>query len=243
MSLPPTMGAGVPLYVHPATDAPDWATVALPDSPIHWVILNQDSGPGATEDEVLYDAARAVQDSGTRVLGYIPLDYGDRDDFFNNADAETYVTRGITSAFLDECPADAAHVQSTALTILRQRQKGMEYVVINPGQVTDRRYCDIADQVVVFEGDLETYRDAEFPAWTREYPPERFAHLLHGVSTAEEAEEVVALARRRGCHTVFVHSTNFIPLTNTWDGLPDYWQSFTKTLGRYKSRPAAHWQG
>lgn len=238
MSLPPTMGAGVPLYIHPATDAPAWANVAIPGSPVHWVILNQASGPGTTEDEVLYDAARAVRDAGTPVLGYIPLTYGTRDDFFNNADADTYVARGITKVFLDECPADAAHVQSTALTILRQRQRGMTYVVINPGQVTHRRYADIADQVVLFEGDLATYRTTVFPDWVREYPPERFAHMLHGVTTAEQAAEVVSLARRRGCHTLFVHSTPFVSQTNTWDGLPSYWAAFTRLLAAVPSRPA-----
>ncbi|MFD3516340.1 spherulation-specific family 4 protein [Streptomyces sp. NPDC058657] len=242
MSLPPTMGAGVPLYIHPATDSAAWANVAIPDSPVHWVILNQNSGPGETEDAVLYDAARAVRDAGTPVLGYIPLDYGERDDYFNNLEAESYVTRGITKVFLDECPSDAAHVQSTALTILRQRQRGMTYVVINPGQITDRRYLGIADQVVTFEGDLATYRTAVFPDWVREYPPERFAHMLHGVETAEQAAEAVGLARRRNCHTVFVHSTPFVPQTNTWDGLPSYWQAFTRALGNVPSRPAPGWQ-
>ncbi|MFB7649417.1 spherulation-specific family 4 protein [Streptomyces sp. NPDC056084] len=224
------LGAGIPMYGHPGTVAPAWAALALPDVPVHWVILNQASGPGETEDPVLYDAARAVRDAGTPVLGYITLQGGSRDDFFNNADADLYVARGFTGAFLDECPADSGHLQSVAMTVLRQRAKGMRKVVLNPGVIPAQGYCDIADQVIVFEGDLPTYRRATFPDWMRSYPATRFAHLVHGVRTAGDAAEVLRLARRRWCSTVYAHSTIYTPTTNTWDALPAYWPTFSRTL-------------
>lgn len=242
MTLPPTMGAGVPMYVHPAIASAGWAALTVEDAPIHWVILNQQSGPGQTEDTALYNAAREVRDAGARVLGYITLNYGTRDDFFNNQDADTYATRGFDASFLDECPADPEHLQAVALTVLRQQEHGMHYVVLNPGTVPDRGYMDIADQVVTFEGDLTAYRAATFPAWIADYPPEKFAHLIHGVTTADEARECVRLARARGCHTLFCHSTPYVPATNTWDGLPSYWSSFTKALAAYPSRPAPGWR-
>lgn len=241
MSLPPTMGAGVPMYVHPALAAAGWAALTIEGAPVHWVILNQNSGPGDPEDAVLGDAAREVRDAGIRVLGYIPLDYGARDDFFNNADADTYGTRGFTASFLDECPSDEAHLQATALTVLRQQEHGMNYVVINPGQVPARGYADIADQVVVFENDLPTWRATAFPEWMRDYPPERFAALIHGVATAEDAVDCVRLARQRGIHTVFCTATAYVPLTNTWDGLPAYWPALSRALAKIPSRPAPGW--
>ncbi|MER5888183.1 spherulation-specific family 4 protein [Streptomyces sp. NPDC001941] len=226
----PPAAAGVPMYGHPGVAAPAWAALALADAPLRWVVLNQADGPGEHEDPVLYMAARAVRDAGTRVLGYITLDGGAREDFHTNAEAEAYAARGITGAFLDECPATGELLQATALTVLHQRAKGMRYVVLNPGVVPARGYCDIADQVVVFEGDLEAYRRAVFPSWTRDYPPSRFAHLVHGVRTADEAAEVVRLAGARGCSTVYAHSTRHTPATNTWDGLPPYWPEFTRML-------------
>lgn len=229
-----TMGAGIPMYAHPNTDSGDWATLSVDHAPVDWIVLNQDNGPGASEDVDLYNAAREIRDIGTRVLGYIPLNYGARDDFFNNADAETYSTRGIKSSFLDQCPADAPNFADTALTILRQRQKGMEFVVINPGVVPVREYCDIADQVVTFEGDPAMYRAATFPSWTREYPADRFVHLLHGVTDADVCAEMITLARNRNCNTVFCHSTIYDPETNTWDGLPSYWAQQARLL---RSRP------
>lgn len=242
MPLPPTMGAGIPLYAHPATKASAWAAITIAGAPVHWIVLNQDNGPGATEDAVLYDAAREVRDAGIRVLGYVPLNYGERDDFFNNADADTYEARGFSSSFLDQCPADTGHLEAVALTVLRQQEHGMDYVVLNPGVVPARGYCDIADQVVVFEGDLAAYRAATFPEWMSEYPPERFAHLVHGVGHPDEAEECVRLARQRGCHTIFTHSTVYDPETNTWDGLPAYWSELSRALSSRPSRPAPGWK-
>lgn len=242
MTLPPTMGAGVPIYTHPALAPAGWAALTVQDTPVHWFVLNQSTGPGEEEDTVLYNAARAIRDAGTRVLGYITLQYGERDDYFNNQDADTYADRGFAASLLDECPSDAARLEATAMTVLRQKEHGMGYVVLNPGTVPDRGYMDIADQVVTFEGDLSTYRTVTFPAWTADYPPEKYAHLIHGVTTADEARECVRLARSRGCHTVFCHSTPYAPATNPWDGLPSYWASFTKALAAYPSRPAPGWR-
>ncbi|MGW5529390.1 spherulation-specific family 4 protein [Streptomyces xanthochromogenes] len=241
MTLPPTMGAGVPMYVHPAVAASGWAALTIAGAPVHWVILNQDTGPGDPEDDVLGDAARETRDAGIRVLGYITLSYSSRDDFFNNQDADTWHTRGFTGSFLDECPSDQAHLEAVALTVIRQREHGMDFVVLNPGVVPVRGYADIADQIVVFEQDLEAWRGATFPDWMREYPPERFAALIHGVTTADEAADCVRLARQRGIHTVFCHSTTYVPQTNTWDGLPSYWQDLSRDLAAYPSRPAPGW--
>jgi hypothetical protein len=242
MTLPATMGAGVPMYVHPATAAAGWAALTIEGAPVHWVILNQNSGPGDPEDAVLGDAARETRDAGIRILGYIPLNYGARDDFFNNADADTWLARGFHGSFLDQCPSDQAHLEAVALTVLRQQEHGMDYVVLNPGVVPAPGYADIADQVVVFEQDLTAWRAASFPDWMRDYPPERFAALIHGVTTAADAAECVRLARQRGIHTVFCHSTVYDPQSNTWDGLPAYWSSLTRALASYPTRPAPGWK-
>lgn len=240
MTIPPTMGAGIPLYVHPGLGAAAWTACTQDGAPVHWVVVNQDAGPGASEDAVLGDAARAVRDAGVPTLGYITLSYGTRDDFFNFQDADTWVARGITSAFLDECPTGADKVQSTAATILGLRKHGMKTIVLNPGTIPDPGYAVIADQIVAFEGDLATYRDTVFPAWMQQHPPERFAHLLYGVTSAEDAATAVRLARTRGCHTVFVSSTAFAT-GNPWDGLPTYWPQLARTLAGFRSRPVSGW--
>jgi hypothetical protein len=226
------MGMGIPLYVHPGVDANAWAALAVNANVVDWVVLNQNSGPGDPEDTVLGGAARAVRAAGARILGYVDLDYGNRDDFFNFQDATTWVARGFDGAFLDRVPTAADKVQKTASTILGLRSKGIKYVVTNPGTVPlDERYAQMADQVVVFEGSPAAYRAATFPSWMAKYPPERFCHLIGEVKTFDEAARIVPLARTRGVGTVFVHTSPGGPDAK-WTGIPSYWPLLTRLFER-----------
>ena len=222
------MGMGIPLYVHPGTDASPWAALAVSASVVDWVVLNQASGPGDPEDEALGDAARGARAAGARVLGYVDLDYGTRDDFFNFQDADTWIARGFDSVFLDRVPTAANLVQKTANTILGRRSRGIRYVVANPGTVPlDERYAQIADQLITFEGSPAAYQAATFPAWMAKYPPERFCHLVGEVKTFADAARIVALARTRGAGTVFVHTSPDGPDAK-WTGIPSYWPLLTR---------------
>jgi hypothetical protein len=222
------MGMGIPLYVHPGSDASPWAALAVNADVVDWVVLNQSNGPGDPEDTALGDAARGARAAGARILGYVDLDYGARDDFFNFQDADTWIARGFDAVFLDQCPTAADKVQKTASTILGLRSRGIKYIVANPGTVPlDERYAQIADQLVVFEGSPPAYRSAVFPAWMAKYPPERFCHLVGEVATFEEATRIVALARMRGAGTVFVHTSPDGPDAK-WTGIPPYWPLLTR---------------
>ncbi|MEV7675089.1 spherulation-specific family 4 protein [Streptomyces sp. NPDC088752] len=226
------MGMGIPLYVHPGVDASAWAALAVNADVVNWVVLNQNSGPGDPEDAVLGDAARGIRAAGARILGYVDLDYGNRDDFFNFQDATTWVARGFDGVFLDRAPTAVDKVQKTAATILGIRSKGIKYVVANPGTVPlDERYIQMADQSVVFEGSPAAYRAASFPAWMAKYPAERFCHLVGEVKTFEEASRTVALARTRGAGSVFVHTSPDGPDAK-WTGIPSYWPQLTRLFGR-----------
>ncbi|GAB7187165.1 hypothetical protein ATKI12_6996 [Kitasatospora sp. Ki12] len=232
-----TMAAGVPMYVHPGVDARSWAALATADQPVRWLVLNQADGPGATEDAVLYNAARAVKAGGqTKVCGYINLDYGARDDFFNVQDATTWAGRGIDCAFLDRVASTEASVQATALSVLRIRNAGIRYVVLNFGVLPHPTALDIGDVAVTFEGDMVTYRGLTVPGWVAEYDPERLAHLVYEASQAE-AREAIALARQRGVHNVFATDRTFAS-GNPWAGVPTFWADEAQALKSYPNRPA-----
>ncbi|MFI8085937.1 spherulation-specific family 4 protein [Kitasatospora sp. NPDC086009] len=240
-----TMGLGVPLYQHPGIDAAAWDALTVTGAPVRWVVLNQASGPGASEDGVLYDAGRSVRAAGVPVLGYVNHGYGAVVDFTVFQQTDTWVTRGITDGiFLDQVSTKSSDVQAVAVTIQGLRKRGAKQVVLNCGAVpADERFFQIADQVVTFEGDLVAYRQAlaALPAWVREWKPEKQVHLLHGVTTWADAREAVLLARANGCHTVFMHSTPYTPAGNPWDGIPAYWQDLTDLVASFPARPAPGW--
>ena len=237
-----TMAAGIPMYVHPGVDARSWAALTAADQPVSWIVLNQDNGPGAVEDGVLYDAARAVKAAGTtKVCGYINYEYGTRSggDFTIFAEADTWVSRGIDCVFLDQAPSTADKVQSLALSVLGLRDKGMKYVVLNFGVLPHPSHLDTGDVAVVYEGDMATYRTLSVPEWLSDYQPERLAHLVYEADPGA-AKEAVSLARGYGVHHVFATSGTFIS-GNPWAGIPLYWSAEAAMLKRFPLRPAPGW--
>ncbi|MFD0276162.1 spherulation-specific family 4 protein [Kitasatospora sp. NPDC127111] len=238
-----TMAAGIPMYVHPGIDGRSWAALATEDQPVRYVVLNQDSGPGASEDTVLYDAARAIRAKGaTKVCGYVDYNFGNRvgGDFTVNQDASTWISRGIDCVFLDRVPSSGASVQPTSVTILGLRKLGMKYVVLNYGVLPSPGHLDLADVAVVYEGDMATYRNLSVPSWVLEHEPERLAHLVYEASQAE-VREAIGLARGHGVHNVFVTDKTFAS-GNPWAGVPLYWSDEAKALKSWPARPAPGWQ-
>jgi hypothetical protein len=234
-----TMKAGIPLYAHPGTNSRAWAALSADDQPVSWVVVNQDSGPGSPEDTVLTAAAKAVG-SGAVLCGYIDHNYGEVLDFTMKGQAEEWVARGITGAFIDRVSSDVADLQNVARTVLHLRESGITYLVLNCGTVPAPAMVDIADVTVTFEGNMADYRTLALPAWLTALQPERTAHLIYE-ATADEAVEAVGLARKRGCHHVYATSATYAS-GNPWSTLPDYWPRMVAALTRYPARPTHVWQ-
>jgi hypothetical protein len=64
----------------------------------------------------------------------------------------------------------------------------------------------VADTIITFEGTVEQYRAARFPAWTADYPAWRFAADVYRVSRHAGWREVLHLARAR--NTGYVYFTD-----------------------------------
>ncbi|MEU8840217.1 spherulation-specific family 4 protein [Streptomyces roseus] len=232
-----TMKAGIPLYAHPGSNARSWAALAPEGLPVSWVVVNQDSGPGSPEDTVLTAAAKAVG-SGAKLCGYIDHNYGAVDDFTMKGQAEEWVSRGITGAFLDRVSSDA--VQDVARTVLHLRQSGITYVVLNCGTVPDPGIVDAADVTVTFEGSMAEYRTLALPEWLQAYQPERTAHIIYEATSADVVP-AVELARMRGCHHIYLTSGTFAS-GNPWATLPAYWAALVAALTAYPARPTHVWK-
>ncbi|MFJ6720478.1 spherulation-specific family 4 protein [Streptomyces sp. NPDC091259] len=234
-----TMRAGIPLYAHPGSNARSWAALAPEGLPVSWVVVNQDSGPGTPEDTVLTAAAKAVG-SGAKLCGYIDHNYGAVLDFDMIGQAQEWVSRGITGAFIDRVATGAEDVQDVARTVLHLREAGVTYVVLNCGTVPDAGIVDSADVVVTFEGSMADYRTVALPAWLMALQPERTAHIIYE-ATEDDVEHAVQLARVRGCHHVYLTSGT-LASGNPWATLPAYWTTLVAALTAYPARPTHVWK-
>lgn len=223
------MGAGIPLYVHPGVSGPPWATLATAGAPVDWVVLNQASGPGSPEDAVLGDAARAVQTvGGYPVLGYIDHNYAATVDFTVFANCDTWVTRGFKNVFLDRVSTDPSKIQALTTTLqgLRKRGGAGSKIVLNFGAVPDVGHIPLADQSVIFEGDLAAWKAWTPPSWLGTYPASKYAIMVHGVTAEADARRVVADCSRYGIRTAFAYPTS------AYDGLPPYWPGLSRQLSK-----------
>lgn len=213
----------IPAYVSPAS----FASVAGGAEGARTVIVNPASGPGPAADPAYKRAIAAAREAGTRVLGYVATGYGARDPALVRADVEHYASwYGVTDVFLDETAHDPAQLPYYRALSRELRASGERTIAINPGVVPDRAYFGLADVVVTYEGTPAGYAAAQArtPAWLREQPRERIAHLVYAASD-RQAEKVVAAE----AHAGHVYVTDGA-LPHPWGSVPGYLEDQEKAL-------------
>jgi hypothetical protein len=218
---PRSCATGLPAYFYPHPDDRNWpATVRLGGGSL--LVVNPANGPGAAADVNYLSVLRALGPHGPRVYGYVDTDYGSRPVATIMAESRKHRRwYGVSGIFLDQTAPDAGHLPYYERLVSALHAAGFT-VALNPGQPDiDRKYVELADQVVTFEGPLDSYRRQNFPAWTHDYPAERYWHLVYDVPTAEAMHEVIRAARAHGAGLVYVTDRS---MPNPWDGLPAYWE-------------------
>lgn len=103
-------------------------------------------------------------------------------------------------------------------------------IIWNPGTVfSDKNiaysYLKISGVWTVFEGDYNSYNSFTFPSWIKNYPQERFLHLVYGADTEEKM--LTAVNKSKNNNAGYVYITNDA-LPNPWDTIPSYFQSEIK---------------
>ena len=208
---------GIPAYGYPGeTDL--WAELSrAPVGAI--VIVDPADGPGTSVDPTYVAAVAGVRAGGALLFGYVDTGYGCRAVAEIVADAVAHRDwYGVTGIFLDQTPGPRHGGIEDAIAMLRDRGFA---VALNPGQpVIDRRWVDLADHVIVFEGRATDYAQLRLPSWARCYPAAKFWHLVYGVDQGSEALAVMRRAASLHAGVVFVTDGT---MPNSWRRLPPYW--------------------
>jgi Spherulation-specific family 4 len=200
----------------------DWGGAATGGRAPAVLILNPASGPGAGPDEVFRPAIRRATGAGTRVIGYIGTEYGQRP----LAQAEKYVREyrqwyAVTGIFLDQTPtegtAQIGYYRSLA-SFIRRVVPGAT-IWLNPGVYPDRAYMSVGNVVMAFEGSYATYADLRIPSWARQYPARRFAHTVYA-TPGQAIASAVRLSRQRNAG--YLYLTDDVG-ANPYAALPNYW--------------------
>jgi hypothetical protein len=182
------------------------------------IVINPEDGPGGVPQPDFRAAVGVAHDNGSRVLGYVPTDYGARPvrNVLDEVDRHIW-WYGVDGIFFDETAAEADRLLHYGVLTRRVRAR-RRAVVLNPGVVPARGYLDLADLVVTFEGHHRDHRAAlrRTPRWLRRLPPGRVVHLVYGATR----DEALAAVRAAGPAARVYATSGELP--NPWCTLPPY---------------------
>lgn len=167
------LGFGVPGYAHPLVAPVEWDELTRPGTPLHWVVLNVDNGPGERPDPRCLEATGRLRNAGVRVLGLLDAAHGVRPFGETIADARRHLDWYQADGFiLDRCPTERAALPEIRRTVgaLRALRDGA-HIVLGHGTHPHPGYAENADQLVTFSGPWTEYRWSQVAEWTADYPP------------------------------------------------------------------------
>jgi hypothetical protein len=220
----------VPAYFHPRTEPESWARLAEL-GPVHaaalglelgseedqphlgFAVMNPDSGPGELVEPAYHPEIAAVTAGGARVVGYVDTAYGRRPSGTVFRDLAKYrAWYGLTGVFFDQVSSGLAGLAHYRRLAAGARRIGYDFVVLNPGVTPSPGFADLADVLVTFEGNWETYCDYLVAEWMRGYPRGRFCHLIHSAGP-----DALAAARARAVtnHVGVLYATELTG-SNPW---------------------------
>ena len=232
----------VPSYVNPGD--PTWtAWEAQGPGAVGMMIVNLNNGDDTTYDPNVDSAIRATRKKGILVIGYVYTSYGKRDPATVRSKVhavyQNYLVDGI---FFDEVPTtcDGSNPFSGTnflyyeelTNYVRRQEAGGRLTVLNLGMPSPNDcWMGITNILLDWEDvGFANYRDnyVDF-AWTHQYPPERFWHIMYDMTSASDMQAAVALAAQRGAAWVYMTDDGD---SNPYDQIPSYWTSEANTVTR-----------
>ncbi|MGW8378673.1 spherulation-specific family 4 protein [Streptomyces sp. ODS28] len=227
------LGMGAPGCAHPMLAPGEWGELARPGVPLDWAVLDiAGGGPGSRPDPYWLQAAAALHEAGTGVLGCLDMWDGTRTFGELISDAHRHLDwYRVDGFYLDRCPGDLGRITETNRVASTLRALSAEgHIVLGHGAHPDPAYAEVGDQLVTFNGSWSEYRWAQVEEWTADHPPWRFCHLVHGLP-GTHLDEALRLARWQGAGTVWFTDRTARSDQSPWEILPGYWDDLVSRLG------------
>lgn len=224
---------GIPGFAHPLVAPLEWNALTRPRTPLDWVVLDVDGGPGTRPDPHCLEAVGRLHNAGVRVLGHLDAAHGARPVGELLEDARRHLAWYLVEGFyLARCPAERTALPAVAgaAASLRGMLDGA-HLVLGHGTHPHPGYLDHADQLVTFSGAWSDYRWSQVAEWTADHPPERFCHFVHGIPRGH-LDEALRIARWQGAATIyFTDRTDRGGRIDPWEAIPGYWDEIVSKVG------------
>lgn len=223
----PHGGILFPFYIYPTPAALQPAIAAKQQYPnvAMRLVLNPNSGPGATINTDYVNASAQLKAAGISVAGYVDTNYSTIPIATVEAQIlqwwNWYKPDGI---FLDQMSVN--HPYYSAITAYA-KGLGIKYVIGNAGATIDVSSGNDVDTVVIYENFvLPNITQPNFQSWFNAYPPTKIGLLVYRIPTLPTAF-IQSAAKEIGWIYITDDGVNN---TNPWDKYPAYWNDLVKLL-------------
>jgi Spherulation-specific family 4 len=237
----------LPLYSYPNWYDREkylWEKVAAAAQRVPIVaIINPNNGPDRSPPNADYQQGiKDLHQANVKTIGYVRSNYGKRSLKAVKADIDLYFKHfNVDGIFIDESASarDKLDYYHQLYKYIKSHSDRYQ-VIINPGTDADEGYVSrsVADVVVMFENQQREWIRYRPPAYTKKYPPQHFAALIH--TTANSRLMKTTLDRAAKDRFGYIYITNDSTETannNPWDTLPIYWHSQVEYIQKLNAMP------
>jgi hypothetical protein len=174
-------------------------------------VINPSNGPGSSVDENYADFIKALVNNGKKPIGYVYTKRGERDISEVEDDIDTWISfyPQIKGFFIDEAASGVDKLDYYEKLKDYIKAKGNYFIVLNPGSMPNAAYFSIADNIVVYEGNV-----SELNASCTSYA-DKSSIIVYNATK----EQMLDIINRYHCRYLYVTDDN---LPNPYDTLPSY---------------------
>ncbi len=230
----------IPLYSYPNWYDNDYVWQKLIDTKranpdVEIVAIVNPSNGHFTEKNS--DYTRGIQDliaADIKVVGYVYTQYGNRgaqevvDDL--EAWSSFYKEEGVSGIFFDETSTDANLLSHYSNLSTEARNRGLEYVILNPGITTDQSYVNsgIADLIVSYENPNEALLSTPPATYNSPSASTELSLLIYEIEN-DNVDDLIDFAREHQFSYIYFTEDGFDG--NPWDSISQYLEAeVTKAL-------------
>ncbi|KAF5385360.1 hypothetical protein D9615_001012 [Tricholomella constricta] len=227
-----SLGVIVPLYSDPGADCFRWSPIsaaitAHTETPFY-VIVNPDDGPGSVgaQPDQNYDkcipSLRPSSNPNTVVLGYVDTTSKSSSNILTEID--TYAAWSSSSRpsgiFFDGTSATSGSQYNSIIS--HAKDKGFDFIALDPGEAPNSNYYPPADLVVTYESAYSGFRTADLVI-TSSTPASKQAVVMFEAPLAGSYSSVISQLASLGVAAVYITD-----LSDQALGVPEQWAAFVE---------------
>ena len=189
-----------------------WEKVVNLDAYDIIAVVNPDNGPGDTVSPLYQEVVSDLVANVKTPIGYIHTDYGNRsiDEIKAEIDKWIELYPEIKGFFLDTVSDNKTHFDFYKEIYDYIKSKGNYIVVLNIGTYPDESYFEIADNIVIYEGEPN-----DFDSSLCNNYPEKSSLIIYNA----DENTMTDLMQNSSCSYKYITDDT---LPNPYDTLPSY---------------------